>query len=447
MAADIDRQTATTVTAATTTASIPLPAGPYQTMAAQALQDLYSTWWTGTPDEGNVVRIGWGIPGPPFDQDIWEYGMLCFGIYTYWQSAQGADQAARLQSQYAWTVAHIPHRTSNFGGDPNIAVDDSGWNAMYFMQTYLATGNTGARDDALAIIQGAYNYYKDGDTANGLWYPAKPPSQGYTQSNPGDPNGKPGDNRTKAVYSVGLLSAALDFLIDAKSHDANWQTTYAQLYKDTLNIYNWSESHLLRSGVYTVTLQDGRIVSENCSDNLYWCGYNEGNTARTELNGPDGGLQPNGIQEAGSVSGLFGNMGMAVCHAMLYRLTGNTLYRDRAVRTAAAITDSPLYNNHGVLVNDRDGWVEGTFAGRYVQEVLTLPGIREQDKQLMFSTADSIMQGARVQIDGKWYYKAEWSGGSAWVSIGTTPEQITTSASTANMVLAAGLLEKLEARD
>jgi len=73
----------------------------------------------------------------------------------------------------------------------------------------------------------------------------------------------------------------------------------------------WMEGHLLRS------------------DNLYWCGY--------DASGPVGANRPNDIHEAGSVSFLGGNMGMGVIHAMLFQLTGDDKYRQRAVRTTAAL--------------------------------------------------------------------------------------------------------------
>ena len=418
----------------------PRDLGVYETYAQQTLLDMYETWWVDNSKGGNVVQTGWGVPGPPFDDMIWAFAMMTFGIYTYWDGERGVDQAVRLQAQYEWCRANVPNRTSNFGGAPNIAADDCGWNAMFFMQVYLAAGDLRARDDALAVIRGSYDYYKDGDTANGLWYPQKPPSQGYD-----DTHGTPGDNRFKSLYNVGLISAALDLLLDAKKNDPDgWQAEYGALYTDTLNVYNWSEKHLLRGGAYSVTRQNGETSEYFCDDYLYWCDYSEDRSGRDERTGPDGGVRPNDIGEAGSVSFLGGNMGMAVCHALLYQLTGEEIYLERAIRTAKALTDSPLYNRNGVLLSDRDGWTNGTFAGRYVRDVLTLPGIRAEDQELILKTGESCYQNARTQINGKWYYKAEWSGGGKWTSGGTTPDQIMTSGSTANMILAAGLLETLQ---
>jgi len=413
-------------------------AGTYQANAAGALQDMYNTWWTGSATSGHIVQTGWGYPDKPYGNMIWAFGMMCSGIFTQWAAAPSADIKNRLQAQYNWTRANVPGRTGNFGQAPHIAVDDCAWSAMYFVQTYLITGDTRARDDALVLIPATYNYFKDGDTANGLWYPSVANGQNY-----------------KSIYETGLIVAVLDLMLDAKTRGEDWQSAYAALYGDTMNVYNWLEGNMLRGGSIPVTLKDGTQTTLFCNDNLYWCDYNVDRDGPDERTGPDGASRPDWIHEADSVSNLLGNMGMAVCHALLYRLTGDTVYLDRAVRTAGAITDSPYYNINGVLLNDRDGWTDGIYFGRYVQDVLTLPGIRDVDKNLIYTTAASAYANCRVQTNGKWYYKAEWSGGTVWEDngidnyvkpAGTRPEQIMTSGSTANVIIAAGLLETLQAQ-
>ncbi|MCL2884039.1 MAG: glycoside hydrolase family 76 protein [Oscillospiraceae bacterium] len=413
------------------------PTFDYNAAATQALQDMLDTWWTGDAATGNIVKTGWGYPTAPYDNMIWASAMMSFDLFTMWDIAPSDDIKARVQAQYNWTREYVPGRTANFGRAPHIAVDDCGWSAMYYMETYRITGDTRARDDALKLINGTYDYFKDGDTVNGLWYPSVATGQNY-----------------KSIYATGIVTASLMFLLDAQKSDPNWQTTYAELYQNALNTYNWMEANMLRGGNYSVTSQHGAVTQYNCADNLYWCDYNVNRPGVGEKTGPDGGTNAGGITESQSVSALLGNQGMAVCHALFYQLTGDATYRDRAVRTAAAITDSHFYNRNGVLLNDRDGWSDATYFSFYIRDVLTLPGIRDTDKQIMLTTAQSAAQNCRVQTDGKWYYKAEWSGGTAWEDngiqnngkpVGTRPEQIMTSADTANAIIAGQLLASMQA--
>ena len=91
-------------------------------------------------------------------------------------------------------------------------------------------------------------------------------------------------------------------------------------------------------------------------------------------------------------------------------------------------------------MNDRDAWTEGTFAGDWAREVLSLPGITARHLTLLRTTADSIYTNARTNG----FYGGSWSGpatggGSLWWAIGSTPEQITTSSSSGNMIIAAAV--------
>ncbi|MDD4142898.1 MAG: hypothetical protein PHR20_08975 [Bacteroidales bacterium] len=137
---------------------------------------------------------------------------------------------------------------------------------------------------------------------------------------------------------------------------------------------------------------------------------------------------------------------MAIIHARLFRLTQEKRYLMRAVQTAHAITDSPHYNNGGVLVNDRDAWANGSFVGDYVREVLVLPRIRPRDIRLIQSTATSILETCRTDNG---YYRPEWSGNGIWTARTaskpdpTVPEQVMTSSCTANFVIGAALAGKI----
>jgi len=135
---------------------------------------------------------------------------------------------------------------------------------------------------------------------------------------------------------------------------------------------------------------------------------------------------------------LGGNMGMAALHGALYRITGKDLYRVRALRTADAIR-SRLVTPEGTYLNDRDAWTEGAFVQRWVEEVLSLRGISPVHAELLRATGRSVFQNART-IDG--HYGGTWNGpaegpGSRWYVRGSQPDQITTSASSIQMILGA----------
>jgi len=53
---------------------------------------------------------------------------------------------------------------------------------------------------------------------------------------------------------------------------------------------------------------------------------------------------------------------MGVAQARLFRITGDDEYRNKAVRTADAIR-ARLTDGKGVLLDDRDAWANGAFAG------------------------------------------------------------------------------------
>jgi hypothetical protein len=198
-----------------------------------------------------------------------------------------------------------------------------------------------------------------------------------------------------------------------------YELTGDQSYYDrAMQCYNWMESHLLRS------------------DNLYWCDYNS--------SGPAGENRPNQIAETNSVVSLGGALGMGVLHARLYQLTGDTNYLNCAVRTANGIYNSALLTPAGIYLDDRDAWTQGTFAGDWAREVLGLPGIDPKHWVALWKTANTIFTKDRTNG----YYGGSWAGpaegpGSAWWVNGSVPEQITTSSSSANMIMAAAALENV----
>ena len=469
-----------------------------KTRAQQVVDDMIDTWWTGTAAQGNVLPVRNGIYDENGGYMPWESAQLMSDLYTYWLidgQPESGELVDRFRQQWNWTAERLGRNlTGNCGlGPPSPAVDDAAWNAMYAMMTYHVLKAPAVQAAARLTIENAYEAFKaappgavddtkDRSTENGLWYPQQPPSLGFETL-----RGEPDDNRFKSLYAAGLVMAALDILLLAKQDGRDWRSD--PLWADTLGAYNWMEANLLRASADTVdsagesgsvptlpkTIEDGLqngesyTMSVHLADNLYWTDYNVDRTGADawgnkpgEKNGPDGGSRASlHIEEASSFSYLGGGMAMAISHARLYALTGEEKYLHRAVRTAQAFTDSPLYNRGGVLVNDRDAWNNGYFAGMYVQEVLSLPGIRSEDIELIVRTGESAFQKCRFTLtadmdllnaddkrcQGKVFYRAEWGGGNAWTKNAdspTQPTQIMTSGSTANMILAGEYAKMLQ---
>ena len=90
-------------------------------------------------------------------------------------------------------------------------------------------------------------------------------------------------------------------------------------------------------------------------------------------------------------------------------------------------------------MDDRDAWTNGVFAGDWAREVLSLPGAGSELRMALRKTADSIFAKARTQAG---FFGGSWSGpaegeGSVWWKKKSLPEQIMTSASAVNMIVAA----------
>ncbi|MCL2884393.1 MAG: hypothetical protein FWF49_02760 [Oscillospiraceae bacterium] len=398
--------------------------GDMMKLAQQAQADMYQNYWSEAL--GRIANTPQGYVATGGRQStVWDHGMMIFEMYSLWMATGDDNIKTRITAEWNFlkTNFSVNELTSNFGNAPNIAIDDTGWAAMTYIDCYKVTGDMYALQVTKALIQNGYAFYKDGDTANGLWYLAD------SATNPAD--------SYKSGSDVGIVSAALEYQI---------LTGDDSLYADTLNVYNWMEQNLCRDAVkpYPAGQSNGDDFTVNTVDNLYWIDYNVNRTGRQEMNGPDGGLRPMDIKEAGSVSCLFVNMGMGVIQARLYQITKDTTYRDLALRTVEAVnnTSSP-YNNNGVYVNDRDAWADGTFMGAWVSEVLTLSGIQQRDYNLVFNTAQSIGQNCRT-ADG--YWRAEWSGGNKWVAAwgtGGSYKQIMAAGSTVCMITGAAWLEKI----
>lgn len=391
--------------------------------ALSAHRDLLQNFWD---EEGNHLQSTYhGYVGAERQDMIWDHGIAIFNLYTLWQALpEGSPdrlnitELLRGEWDYLKTSFSYEQMTGNFGAAPNIAIDDTGWDAMVYLIMYHVLGEEECLTLARDCVRNAYDYFKDGQVGNGLWYTAQR-----------DENS---DNRFKSMSYVGLMYAALEYTL-ASGDDS--------LLPDTLALYRWTEENMLRSGTktYENALEDGRSLTVTANDGLYWMDYNVNRTGRAVVNGPDGALVPQQVAEASSVSALFVNMAMGCIHADLYAITGEAQYLNNALRTLRALNDSELYNNNGAYVNDRDAWANAMFVGPWVRQVLTLPGATRADYDRIFTTADHILRYARTE---EGYYKGGWSGGETWDAY-ADPKQIMTTATTINMITAAALLEQL----
>ena len=400
--------------------------GGFLGLAQTAEQDILRNFWRGDAVSGAMMREDHGLETQGRQEMIWAHATMLFALDTFYRATGDEDTKRRIAAQWASTKTNFTAEALvRPGENPNRAMDDAGWDAMAYVLWFRHTSDPDARRAAKGLIENSYRYWCDGSVTNGLWYDRVPPSQGGGT-----------ETRFKSLYAVGLVFAALDYTLC---------TGDDSLMPDTLAVYDWLERHLRRDKrvVYADGLSDGGAYTVEVRDKLYWMEYNEGRDGRRERNGPDGGTRPGHIREASSVSSLFGNMAMSIIQARLHMLKRDEAYRVRALETVRALVDNPYYDCEGVFVNDRDAWVNGMFAGWWVSDVLVLPGMPQKAKDMIYATAKSISGKARTP---EGFYGAAWRSGLRWKSAEpTSPEQIMTSASTVNMIMAAALLEKLEA--
>ena len=425
-------------------------------MAITVYEDMLRLYWRGSAECGHLMKEFQGLETDGRQSMIWAHAQMIFAFEALYNATGSEDAAKRIAAQWEFTKSEFtvnrpwicqktidavrwvaalfrckkeicPDETlTRPGENPNTAVDDAGWDAMVYMTFYRVTGDEAALEYAGKLVRNAYEYWKDGDTANGLWYPYRPPNHGGG-----------GDSRFKSVYMAALMAAALDYMSYREDE---------RMMRDTMNLYAWIEANLCRRGQIKFVMHPGEEEQAlACNDNLYFVDYNQERGGRVPFTGPDGAERPLDIREGGSVSSLFGNMAMGVIHARLYQLTGDGGYKTRALETVVALhaPDSP-YNNNGVYLNDRDAWTNAAFFRPWVEEVLTLDGITQPDRDMVAATAKSIFANARV--DGG-YLGPWWSGqieGKGWRSDHTWPQQLMTSATGAHVIMAAALLEGME---
>ncbi len=359
--------------------------GFYLALARLATDDLISNFWTGDTKTGKIAPTWSGFTGDLTDErgSIWETAMLYFCIYDMWRITGDSYYYDLISAEAKFFRNKFKaEELENAGGLFNWASDDCAWNAMMLVSYYTVTGDQWFLDRAIGLL----------DNVDKRWYDAELDGIYY----------KDGVD-FMSLYEVGIAWAWLQI----------WEITGEQRFYDlALRSYNGMHDRLIRD------------------DGIYYC---EANRAFHKGN-------ENEIGEAGSASFLTGNMAMAALSAKFYRITGDKKYLERAYKTNEGLLK--WYDNHGVLLNDRDAWTNGTYAAFYASEVLTMPDTEAMQK-LLKDTAVSISINART-IDG--YYGGSWSGpaegsGSTWYCKNSVPQQSMTTGTSVLMVVSAAVLE------
>lgn len=375
---------------------------------------LYPVRW-GFRD-GDVTNTGRSVTVSGVGE-VWESTVMMMALDTYAQTLE-KDSAA-------WTeVARIIANTVNMlnsgytekqmttaASAPNYAMDDTGWNVMGLLLGYYYNrelGNKTEADRCLRYARGLFNsgyetFYSQ--TLGGLCYTTK----------------------QEDVSLYGAAMALAGFYLNQIAPDEQIEKRYT-------DIYNGLENLLRRP------------------DGLYWCGVT--------ATGAQGRDRPYGIGEAGSVTYLGGNMAMAVLNALL----GET---EKAEQTVLGIVRYES-DNGGAFLNDRDAWNNTFFLGMFVREVIPKGIAGDIAQRALDATVTRVLENACF-ADG--YYSASWlgprepssvgypsegdystDGRNNWgkgynnngLNVGSTPNQIMTSASTAHVLLAAALSASYE---
>ena len=348
---------------------------------------------------------------------VWEHTVMLMALDTYAQtldpkSDEYGEIAVIITKTIKMLTDYYPENMITTAAvTPNWAMDDTGWTTMCLLLGYYYNKVLGNTKDsemcyryAKALFNSAYDTFYNHDLG-GLCY-------------------------TKEKTGLDLYAATLalaGYYINLIQPDAQVESRFN-------DIYNGMETLLRRP------------------DGLYWMGVDE--------NGTNSASNPYGIREGGSCTYIGGNMAMAV----LNMLMGN---EDKAYETVLGISRFESYNN-GAFMNDRDAWNNTFFLGMFVREVMGKGVADGQIDRALYSTVTMVLQNACFD-DG--YYGASWSGPKEpsslgypsegeystegrnhWgvqynnngLNIGSTPNQIMTSATTAHVLLAAALNQKYD---
>lgn len=346
---------------------------------------------------------------------VWEHTVMLMALDTY---AQSLEQ----DSEEYMTVARIITNTVKMLTDyypenmittaavtPNWAMDDTGWTTMCLLLGYHYNKVLGNNEDsalcyryAKKLFHSAYDTFYNADLGGLCYTPEKTGLDLYAAT------------LALAGYYINLIQS-----------DEKVQSQFEDIYNGLENL-------------------------QRRPDGLYWMGVNEKGTGSAD--------NPYGIREGGSCTYIGGNMAMAVLNMLL----GN---EEKAYETVLGITRFESYNN-GAFMNDRDAWNNTFFLGMFVREVMGKGIADGHTDRALYATVTMILKNACFD-DG--YYGASWSGPKEpsslgypsqgdystdgrnyWgvqynnngLNIGSTPQQIMTSATTAHVLLAAALNQK-----
>lgn len=370
-------------------------------LAERAVNDLLSHWWNGSVEGGYITPTHGGYAVKDRGA-FWERAMLV-------QVLDGAAEipgferrglVERMRAAWRHDVAiYRPEELENCGSRTiSPWSDDAGWALLYYLAVYRQCGEEEALARAKGLCRKMTERWLDRESG-GLWYND--------------------ERRVKSLYMVAYLLGSLEIFA---------ATGEAEFRDKALAVYQWMEIHLRRS------------------DHLYWCDFSAGPPVDpAHPVGPVGANRPGDIRPAGSVVYLGGNMGMSVCQARLFALTGELRYRDAALATTTALCRS-LVNQDGCFINDRDAFNNGAFASLWASHVLTLPGITPEAREILERTAREI--AARRTDEhyspgngptGAGFYPADWDGGRIWELKGSCANMLHVSSSSAAMIVSAAV--------
>lgn len=378
----------------------------------RAVEDLFSNFWHADEQGGHFQDYCMVV--------VWEVGMALIGLETAYLATEQESLRERFTQEWRYLHKLIPPDEMTAPHSAcNPACDDAAWTAMTLMTFYRMTGDEEALRFAARTVRRSYDFWQDGHPSQGLWYrfgeDKTPAAYGWH----------------KSVYCAGLLLSALEY----QQITAGTPLEDPKLLEDTLSLYRWVEQYLRRDGEKRI---GSRILQTN--DKLYYTDFTD--CPSKGIFEPTGCDHPQYIYEAGSCSSLFGNTAMAAINALLFDMSGDNAYLTKAVETANALA-LPPYNHNGVFLNDRDAWTNAAFMGAFTRLALTRSGISPQLLQLVRDTGLQIAENCRTPAG---YYRPEWSGGCRWTGYErahTKTEQLNTTATSAHMIFAAGLAEKL----
>lgn len=397
----------------------------YQKMAKKALDDLYARFWT-DQDGGHILPTHCGVVVEK-PLMIWEVTMLLIAMETYYDATGDETVKERILGTWKYLQSVFPYEklVGDFGSEPNLALDDTGWDIMAYLMFYRLSGDPALAEMIKTTLLGAYEHYSDGPLENGLWY------NDWKQYN----------DHWKSSYIVSLLISAWEFCKMTEGTPLYCQ----ELYDKTMTLYRWTEKFFRRDRAYTVPhgCSDGSDLEISVTDYLYWVDYNQDRENRAERNGPSGGTTPNQIGELGSVCGIFIAMGMASLNVKLYESSGDPVYLEKALQTSHAVAS--INNVSGAYMNDRDIHTNATMLRYYVHSILGTPHGTDQERDMLFRTADNIYASG-IHCGGVYY---------PWWGKVCTPENVShprldyfrdclmINATSVTMICGAALLESL----